>query len=843
MRKSLLVAVCVGPGIMFSVGAGAQVKGNPVFNASPQQLKVQKTDSRLSPELQKLYDNANGTKKILAPAEKPLVPNDALNKYIQVKGNQVLVDITVREDMAVAKATLQQMGLHITGVYGRVISGLIPVNALPQLASVSSIQFARPAYKPMRQSKPGSSLLKQKFNNRYGGTVPEQVISQGDTAQRSYIARKKYAVSGKGVKVGILSDSYNNLGSAAAGVLNGELPGSGNPFKFKNPVDVLEDLNDSAGTDEGRAMAEIVHDVAPGAELSFHTAFAGEANFAQGIQELANKGCKVIADDIMYLDEPFFQDGIIAQSVDLAKKKGVAYFSAAGNNFNNSYESDYHATTDEIFGPGNGTAHNFSAPGDAPRDYQPIYIPSGGSFVASFQWDQPSFSAGGAGTESDLDIYLIDVFGNIVAAGAANNINSGDPIEVFGYDNTTPNFTFFLVIVKFAGPDPTHIKYNMYKDAQFYDVTNPAIPGIFAPTLVGHAKAEGAIATGAASYLTTPAYGVDTAKAEWYSSPGGVANYFDVNGNRIAPLVRRKPEITAPDGGNTSFFDPFGNGDITDDADSYPNFFGTSAAAPHAAGVAALMIEAEKLNNLTPGQIKGILSSNAADMDNLYTTGFDKGFDFNTGYGLIKADGAVGDVKFPNLYIKDLSLKAICTVDPSTTRSWKISNPNPFEVEAQWLLLGTNQHGTITAPPGESLFSTNTLHLGNYQVPNIVIIDWEDNFGFTRLDIENSSTTRCGSSSARTMTDESITDAVAKPMMADVYPNPSTSIFRVYLALADQQPVDLQLFSIDGKKLMEKHISQAKGIVPIDAAAYKPGIYLLQVKQGVFNKTIKLIKQ
>jgi len=842
MKRILLVAVCACAGIMCSLKMQAQIKGDPAFNATPQQTKIQKTDSKLSPELQKLYDKTTGARKAQVAGEKPLVQNDAMNKYLQIKGDRVVVDITVKGDMTGTKAALQQLGLNITGVYGRVISGLIPITALPQLAAVNSIQFARPAFKPMRQQKPGAAVMQQgKTNLFYGGGLPVPVISQGDTAQRSYIARKKYNVSGKGVKVGILSDSYNNLGTANIGVLHGELPGPGNPFNYKKPVDVLEDL-DSFGTDEGRAMAEIVHDVAPGAELAFHTANVGEADFAQGIQDLANKGCKVIADDVFYFDEPFFQDGIIAQSVDLAKKNGVAYFSAAGNNYNSSYESDYHPTTDEALGPGNGTAHNFSAPGATPRYYQPIYIPSGGSFIASFQWDQPSFTASGAGSQSDLDIYLIDITGNIVAAGATDNIKSGDPIEVFGYDNNTPDYTFFLVILKYDGPDPTHIKYNMYNDAQFY-LTTPAIPGILAPTLVGHAKAEGAIATGAAFYLNTPAYGVDTPKVEFFSSLGGVANYFDVKGNRIAPFVRRKPEITAPDGGNTSFFNPFGNGDIPQDTDTFPNFFGTSAAAPHAAGIAALMIEAERLNNLTPAQIKGILSKHTVDMDNIYTDGFDKGFDFNTGYGLIKADGAVGDVKFPNLFIKDLTLKAVCSVDPSTTRSWKIVNPNPFEADAHWLLLGSNQHGSITAPPGESTFATNTLSFGYYQVPNIVILDWDDNFGFTRLDIENSSKTACGSSSTREMADAATEEAIAKPMIADVYPNPSANTFRVYLALADQQQISLQLFSIDGKKLMEKQISQTKGIVPIDATAYKPGVYLLTIKQGAFNKTIKLIKQ
>lgn len=819
----------------------AQVKGDPALNAAPQQATVQKSATALSPVLQQLYDNTVATRRALANGEKPVASANALDKYLQLKGDAVVVDITVKADMAVTKASLQKLGARVTGSFGRVISCIVPVNALPALAAITSVQFAKPAYRPMHQSKAATDIMQQ-CNTTLFGKKPVPVVSQGDTAQRSDIARKKYNVDGKGVKVGILSDSYNNLGTAEAGVLAGELPGPGNPFNFKKPVEVLEDLDDGSGWDEGRAMAEIVHDAAPGAALAFHTAFLGTANFAQGIQDLAQKGSKVIVDDVYYFDEPFFQDGIIAQSADLAKKNGVTYFSSAGNQFNASYESDYRSTAVQLLGPGNGTAHNFSDPTAAPRYYQPVYIPSGGSFIASFQWDQPSFSAGGAGASTDFDIYLLDIYGNIVAAGATDNIGSGDPIEVFGFDNTTTNYTFFVVILKYAGPDVTRLKYNLYGDGQFY-LTNPAIPGILAPTLVGHAKAAGAIATAAAFYGNTPAYGLDTPRAEWFSSLGGVANYFDYAGNRIPPVVRRKPEITAPDGANTSFFAPFGNGDISQDADTAPNFFGTSAAAPHAAAVAALMIDAEKLNNLTPAQIKAVLSSNTVDMDNAYTPGFDKGFDFSTGYGLIKADAAVGDVKFPNLYIKNLALKAVCSDNPAVTRQWKIINPNAFEVEAHWMLLGSNQQAAITAAPGETFFTSAVGTYGNYQLPNIVLLSWDDNFGFTRLDIENSSKALCSSGTERIM--ETVPESsTIKPMMADVFPNPSANgIFRLYLSLVDQQPVHLQLYSIDGRKLLEKTSGQAKGIIPIDAAAFKPGVYLLNIKQGSFNKTIKLIKQ
>ncbi|HTL08985.1 MAG TPA: T9SS type A sorting domain-containing protein, partial [Chitinophagaceae bacterium] len=750
------------------------------------------------------------------------------------------VDITVKEDLPGVTKRLQALGLQVTGIYGRVISGLLPVNAIPLLAIMPQVQYARPAYKPMHQRQQVRPSM-QRFP-MLPAAKPVPVISQGDTAQLSYQARKKMHVDGKGVKLGILSDSYDNLGTAADGVRGGELPGAGNPFNDRKPVIVLQDLDNGTGTDEGRAMAEIVHDVAPGAEIAFHTAYLGQANFAQGIQQLADKGCQVIVDDVFYYDEPFFQDGIIAQSVDHAKKRGVSYFSAAGNNFNNSYESDYRSSNAQLLGAGNGTAHNFSAPADLPRYYQPIYIPPGGSFIASFQWDQPSFSAGGRGAESDLDIYLLDVNGSIVAQGAADNIASGDPIEVMGYTNQTSNYTFFIIIMKFAGADPSHLKYNMYNNGQFY-LTSPPIPGLFAPTLVGHAKAAGAIATAAGFYASTPSYGVDTPRVEWFSSLAGVPNYFDLAGNRIAAVVRPKPDITAPDGGNTSFFDPFGNGDIPQDAESYPNFFGTSAAAPHAAGVAALMIEAEKLGHLTPDHIKGVLAATAIDMDNIYTEGFDRGFDDNTGPGFINAYNAVAQVDFPKLYIKDLSLRPLCSDNPAAARYFQINNPNPFAVQAHWLVIGTNQQGSLLAPPGQSIISTQTVSIGNLQLSNPVILDWEDNLGFTRLDIQTSSRQACGPSAERVLAEQQPAEVLPRPLLAEVFPNPSRTTFKVYLSLAETLPVQLHLYSLDGRVLLQKQVAAARGIVPIDAVPYKPGMYLLRVRQGNFSKTIKLIKQ
>jgi subtilisin family serine protease len=815
----------------------AQVHGNPSLKIIPRQSVAEKTDSRLSPDLQKLYDQLITARKTPANERLPQV-DTIIAPYIQLRGTNVVVDITIKENATGAQLALRRSGLQITGSYGRVVSGVIAVSLLPALQNLPAVQYIKPAYHPLHQGISRDNCNTWRVSPP--AFLPTPVKSQGDTAQGSWLARKNCGVNGKGVKVGIISDSYNSFGGAGDGMTFGELPGIYNPFNLKSNTEVLQDLDDNSGSDEGRAMAEIVHDIAPGAQLAFHTGALGAANFAQGIQRLTAAGCKVITDDIFYFDEPFFQDGIIAQSVDLAKQKGVSYFSAAGNQAANSYESDYRGSPDEVLGSGRGTAHNFNGPADMPRYFQPIFIPSGGSFIASFQWDQPCFSAGSSGATTDMDIYLLDNTGNIVAAGIINNIMSGDPIEVFGFDNRTAENTFFLVITKRAGPDPSRIKYILFKNGAFF-ITNPGIPGIFAPTLVGHAKAAGAIATGAVFYGSTPAYGLDTADVERFSSVGGVANYFNEAGSRIVPMVRQKPEIIAPDGVNTSFFNPAGAGDIQQDNDIFPNFFGTSAAAPHAAGIAALMLEATRTNRLTPGQLKGILTATAHDMDNLYTTGFDKGFDYNTGYGLVDAAAAVAAVKYPALYTQNLDLQAACSTTPAATRNWKIVNPNPFEMEAHWFVSGTNQYGSITAPPGDFYFNS-AVSTANQQAGNMVILYWEDNFGFIRLDIASSSNLACNSSSQRSM-ENTGTAETAKPIMAEVFPNPSAGIFRVFLSLPAQESISLQLFSIDGKKLMEKRINQTQGIVPMDASAYKPGMYFLNIKQGVFNKTIKLIKQ
>ena len=227
---------------------------------------------------------------------------ESSNPVAPIAGGSVVIDTAASGNPQALAADLRALGAHKVAVFGRMVSGRLPMTVILALKDLSSLQFARPAYAATRVGR---------------------VTSQGDAAMRADMARMTFGVDGTGVMVGTLSDSYDCLRGAALGVASGDLPAG---VMVLNDLDLCTD-----GTDEGRGMMEIIHDVAPGATLAFHTAFEGQANFAQGIMALANAGAKVINDDIIFFAEPFYQDGILAQAVNAVKGMGVAYFSSAGN--------------------------------------------------------------------------------------------------------------------------------------------------------------------------------------------------------------------------------------------------------------------------------------------------------------------------------------------------------------------------------------------------------------------------------------------------------------------------------------------------------------------------------
>ena len=71
---------------------------------------------------------------------------------MQIRGSMVVVDVTIKSNANVALAELEKMGFKVSSVFGRVISGMMPINAIPQLENASNVRFVKPAYAPMHQS-------------------------------------------------------------------------------------------------------------------------------------------------------------------------------------------------------------------------------------------------------------------------------------------------------------------------------------------------------------------------------------------------------------------------------------------------------------------------------------------------------------------------------------------------------------------------------------------------------------------------------------------------------------------------------------------------------------------
>ena len=441
--------------------------------------------------------------------------------------------------------------------------------------------------------------------------------SEGDVTHGAVSARSFYGVDGTGVKVGVISDGVDSLAALQA---SGDLPPS------------VQILPGQAGTgDEGTAMLEIVHDLAPGAELAFATAVIDEAQFAQNILDLAAAGCDVIVDDILYLDESPFQDGPVAQAVDTVTAAGVLYFSSAGNEGNvgdqtsGTWEGDFSPNGTPAVLAGAGPVHDFGDGGQSIRIEFALAAP-----VVLIWAEHYDLSTGDAST--DFDLYALnDSLTTIFDASA--DVQDGVGGDDFAFEILGPVFSNErLVVARFAPGFTTSVP--MFNLAVFGGELDDALATNGATR--GHSAAVDAFSVAAtpaaAPYGATPPgpypgeFGPGN-ESESFSSDGPRRIILSPAGAELTPddrtstggVVRAEPDITAADGVScaTPGFDPF---------------YGTSAAAPHAAAIAALLKSA--LPALTPAEVRAALVSSAIDIE-------DPGHDGVTGAGIVMAEAAL----------------------------------------------------------------------------------------------------------------------------------------------------------------------------------------------------------
>lgn len=427
------------------------------------------------------------------------------------------------------------------------------------------------------------------------------VDSQGDITHQAFAVRAALGVTGAGIKVGVLSDSVDYYTNSQT---TGDL----------GPLTILPGQSGlgGQGTGEGTAMLEIIHDLAPGAQLYFATADGGTATFAQNILNLQSAGCNILVDDVGYFNESPFQDGTVAQAVNTVTAAGALYFSSAGNSGNLDSGTSGTWEGDFVDGgpagspiPESGRLHSFG-----PTTYDTVAT-GGSDWRVDLFWSDPL-----GASANDYDLFVLDSTGTSVLRSSTNpQTGSQDPYESV----STLNPGEQIVIVKSSGAGRfLHLSTGR-------GVLTIATRGATA----GHNCATNAFGVAAVDAMT--AYpnafvGGPTNPVELFSSDGPRHVFFDAAGNAITPgnfsstggAIRQKPDVAAAD-------------DVQTTVPGFQPFSGTSAAAPHAAALAALLKSYN--SSLTPAEVRTVLTSSTLDI-------MMPGTDPDAGFGLAMA-GAV----------------------------------------------------------------------------------------------------------------------------------------------------------------------------------------------------------
>jgi hypothetical protein len=631
------------PLLAFACTAPATALGHPALS---------KSAGPLSPALATL---AKPSVRELPPAGQAMLAGVAPSGpgSLVRNGGRVLVDVRFDRGAIAALPQLRDDGAQVVAASRRLqrVTASVPQAGLTDLAAVPGIAAIAQVRAPILRA----------FEPCEGGSV----VSEGVTQLNAQEARETFEVEGEGITVGVLSDSLNQANEAVTGgpvptkqpqdVRSLDLPGKRNTCPGQSTA--VEDLRDyelepgeEEPFDEGRAMLQIVHDMAPKTELAFNSAFNGELAFAEGIEDLAKPvgeggaGAQVVVDDVGYFEEPFFQDGPVAAAVNQVTEAGATYLSAAGN--------------DNLFDPEGNEIASWEAPeyrdsGACPpevaaltelnpahcMDFNPgaatdrtfgIKVEPEEVLSVDLQWAEPW-----EGVQTDLDAVLLNADGEVLTGSTEDNVSSKEdkgtqePVEIVQWANESKaEQTVQLVINRFEGTADPRLKFILMQNGGGVSATEYPRSGgddVVGPSIYGHAAAAGAIAVGAVRFD-------DSGEPEFYSSRGRVTHYFGpVEGTTPAPQLLTpeelsKPEVAATDCGATTFF--------ARQPKSEPGvwrFCGTSAAAPHAAGAAALMLEDEP--GASPEEVREALTASASPVGSFGPCA--------VGGGLVEAVGAL----------------------------------------------------------------------------------------------------------------------------------------------------------------------------------------------------------
>jgi subtilisin family serine protease len=576
------------------------------------QEKQSRTPAQLKLDSQLVYARKESLKERLTASIDVMPALGGLDR----NASGVLVDVRTQAAGNVAAAISQLGGTILTSSTGG-LRARVPLEQLEALAALPDVQ----AIKPAARARRGESRLPPQFSASRKPSLltlerllrlisPVATLSaagslttQGDIAHASKTARATYGVNGSSVRVGVLSDSAEATNFLIG---TGDLPAG---------TTIVQDIIDGPGSSEGTAMMEIVYDMAPGVQLFFASAFNGPDSFADNIRTLRNVyHCDVIVDDVSYSDEAAFQDGTIARAVNDVTADGAVYLSSAGNGGNltngnsSAWEGDFVDAGPSPSFPGY-RLHSFG-----PATFNRLLITTG---VVNLFWSDPL-----GASANDYDLFVVNAAGTaLLAASTSNQNGTQDPFEeVFRPAGFPANSRIVIAAFGSAAPRALHVE-NFFGEPLQIATAGVTRGHNAGASTVGVA----AVAWNSARMGTRPFVGGAQNPTEIFSSDGPRKIFFYPDGRPITPgnllygsnggLTLIKPDIAAADG-------------VTTRTPGFNPFFGTSAAAPHAAAIAALILS--KNSSLTANDVKNLMRSTALDIRAV-------GIDRDSGYGIVMA--------------------------------------------------------------------------------------------------------------------------------------------------------------------------------------------------------------